>query len=141
MTATARASLDEVRRRLEERLAAPGDHFGLDLLQQRLRSALARLKPKKYRDPVEWAEELYLPVLTSPSKPGRLRLTENQKQQLRFIVASILRDITIRKSVQIGFSLTAALAVFYVLEHLEKPAAYVSRSKDEVDKWMKLFFN
>ena len=142
----AKAEVELCRRDLLRRMdeANPGYQptLGLKNLFALMRSAVLRgLRPRKHVDPVEWAEKLTVPKETSPAQHGPLRLNEYQKQLLRAMVAPGARFVTVPKSVQIGYSLVCALAIFYVLAHLGLPAAYVSKSNEEVDKFVKQFVN
>lgn len=117
---------------------------GLESLIRRMgRITLRKLKPRPREDIVTWAErEIFLNNQSSPGRGGKpLRLSNFQKQMLRMMVAGTTKRFICRKSSQIGYSLLCAIAVFYVLAHLGLPAAYISRSDAEVDRWMKTFFH
>lgn len=107
-----------------------------------VRAMLRAFKPVPYMDPVEWCEKnLRLPEETAPGHSGPLRLTSYQKQMLRSMVAPGTRFYVCPKSVQVGYSLTLALAILYTIGYLGLPAAYVSRTDAEVDKFVKQFIN
>lgn len=143
------AGLDRCRTELAERLKGvdragqPRPLHGFESLLRDLQKTSRRtLRQRKRMDPVVWAERyLYIPPDTSPTNPGKLRLTEFQKQQLRTMLAPTTRFYVQPKSVQVGYSLVSAVAIFYVIAHLGLPAAYVTRSDEEVDRWMKTYFH
>lgn len=133
----------EIAKRLRSGGTKQNPLLGARDLNFRLTRVMRRaLRSPKRQDIVEWAEQnLYLPPETSPANPGPLRLDEFQKPILRGMVDPSAKVIVVKKSVQVGYSLLAAIAIFYVLAHLNLPSAYVSRSEAEVSKWLKQYFN
>ncbi|CAN7260810.1 phage terminase large subunit family protein [Rhizobium sp. LjRoot98] len=132
--------LDLVQNREEARAALDAYDFSIGF--DELRASVEELKNEflqipVFVDPVDWAYVNIALSASETSRPGPFRPSVYQREMMRLVTSTAVRQITILKGVQIGYSKTLKIIFAYVVAYMAKRVAVVFPTQRDVKRFYK----